>query len=87
MKAKLFTKAVTTSAYGKKITVYRSIDAKISVELMTDLDGEYWWTKVKQVNGVGKDGAFNLPDSQCLALVAIFKSIARENWKAKGSNA
>lgn len=83
MTNKLFTKAKTVDPYGNKITVYRSVDGKLAVELSYDLTGGYWWVKVKTINGPGNDGALNLPDMACRTLSAIFVAIDNENDKKK----
>lgn len=83
---KLFTKVKTKNYFGKDVTIYRSIDAKVTIELQKPLDGGYWWTKFTQKYGPGNDGAINLPDSQCLAIAAIFRDIERENKKILSKN-
>jgi hypothetical protein len=81
-----FTRVEDTDAYGKPITIYRSLDSKLTVELQYPLDGGYWWTKVKHVYGHGNDGAFNFPDKACMVLAAIFKDIDRRNKKIGKGN-
>lgn len=73
-----YTKSDTINAYGTPITVYRTIDGKVGVEVYHTGAKGYWWVKLKTIYGVGGDGALNLPDDHCLALADMFRAIHKE---------
>lgn len=75
-----------TDMLGHKWTVYMTLDMKVQVELFEDLNGGYWWTKLKTKWGAGDDGAFNLQREQCVAIAEIYKTIGQNNLKISERN-